>query len=261
MNKKILWLVLLLAVPFGLAGASDYLLGAGDVIKVVVYEHEDLTTEDRISERGDITFPLIGEVHIGGLSKFAAEALLTKLLIERELVKNPQVNIKVEQYASHLVSVLGNVNKPGTFPLNTDTSLLEMIAQAGGISPQGDERAIVVREEGGKTRKFEVDLRAVFEQGVLEGNVRVENKDIIYVPRARLFYVYGEVQRPGVYHLERAMTVKQALSVGGGLTPRGTDNGIKITRRSADGQIVILETRHDDLLQADDVITIKERLF
>jgi len=252
---------------FALAGAAqcvraaDYLLGTGDSIRVHVYEHDDLTTDDRISDKGHITFPLLGEVSVAGMRTVAAAAYIGELLTQKKLVKNPLVTIKVVESASQQVSVLGQVNKPGKYKIQAKATLLEIVAEAGGISATGDDHAVIVRTEGGESRRFEVSLGDMLERGVLSQNITLERQDVIYVPRAPQFYVFGEVQRPGVYRLERGMTVLQALAVGGGLSQRGTANGIKITRRSADGKVSNLDADRADQLLPEDVVTVKERLF
>lgn len=258
---KILFLFLALDGTAQCAQAADYLLGSGDAVRVQVYEHDDLTTEDRISDRGHITFPLLGEVNITGMRTVAAAAYIGELLTQKKLVKNPLVTIKVVESSSQQVSVLGQVNKPGKYKIQAKTTLLEIVAEAGGISASGDDRAVIVRNEGGESRKFEVSLGDLLDRGLLAQNVSLERQDVIYVPRAPQFYVFGEVQRPGVYRLEHGMTVLQALAVGGGLSPRGTANGIKITRRSVDGKVLNLDVDRTDQLLPDDVVTVKERLF
>lgn len=258
---RILFVLFVLGGAVQSAQAADYLLGSGDSIRVQVYEHEDLTTEDSISDRGFITFPLLGEVSVAGMRTVAAAAYIGELLTKKQLVKNPLVNVKVLESVGQQVSVLGQVNKPGKYKVQAKTTLLEVVAEAGGISPVGDDRVVVVRNEGGETRRFEVDLGEMLEHGQLDQNISLERQDLIYVPRAPQFYIFGEVQRPGVYRLERGMTVLQALAVGGGLSVRGTARGIEISRRAADGIVRNVDAAHADSLRPDDIITVKERLF
>lgn len=254
-------ILLLVGVVVPSARAADYLLGSGDSVRIQVYEHEDLTTDDRISDRGDVTLPLLGEVNIAGMRTVAAAAYISVLFSKKQFVKNPRVSIKVVESASQQVSILGQVNKPGKYRIQAKTSLLEIVAEAGGISPAGDDHVVVIRNEGGETRKFDVNLGDMLERGKLEQNLSLERQDVIYIPRAAQFYVFGEVQRPGAYRLERGMSVLQALAVGGGLSARGTARGIKISRRAADGLVLSLDAAHTDLLLPDDIITVKERLF
>jgi polysaccharide export outer membrane protein len=113
----------------------------------------------------------------------------------------------------------------------------------------------------GKIVKLDVDVPAMYRTGDLSKNLRLENGDVIFVQRAPVFYIYGEVQRAGSYRLEQGMTVMQALSVGGGMTPRGTDRGLKIRRRGSDGALRAIDARLTDLVQADDVVYVRESWF
>jgi polysaccharide export outer membrane protein len=135
---------------------------------------------------------------------------------------------------------------------------MDLLAEAGGVvnSIAADE-ATLLRADGSKRT---IDLFALFE-GDLAQNPAVAAGDTIYVPRAAQFYVYGEVQRPGTYRLERNMTVSQAISAGGGLTPRGTERRATVKRRNEQGKEERIGVKGSDLLQPDDVLVIKESLF
>jgi polysaccharide export outer membrane protein len=324
---------------------QDYVLGAGDVVRVTVYGSPDLTTETRISSAGTLTFPLLGDVVVGGLSTAVAEKKIATNLEEGGFVKQPQVNLVVVQFQSQTVSVLGEVNRPGRYPLDRPSTLTDVLAMASGTTANGSEIVTVTSLRDGKPEKREYDLREWFDRGqasqnpsvrgddiifvtarevsvlgqvvrpgkysVMSGvrnvgdflsmaggiapggadiivvtitregkldkreidvdqsfrsgdtaaNIELRGGDMIYVPRAPQFYIYGEVQRPGAFRLERRMTVAQALAVGGGLTPRGTENGIVIKRRDGKGNMQEIEPLPSDIVQADDVIQISESLF
>jgi len=243
-------------------GAAEYLLGPGDVVKIMVYEHPDLTTTTRTSEAGGITFPLLGEVAIGGLNAKAAEARLAELLEVRGFIKRPQVSLNIEQYGSQRISVLGQVNRPGKFSVDSPAStVVDLLAMAGGLNTNAADTISVIKQESGKRDKHDIDLVALFQHGDMTQNITVANGDIIFVPRMPMFYIYGEVRTPGTYRLEKNMTVMQAISVGGGLTTRGTERGVAIKRRSEDGAITTLNIQLSDLLQPADVVYVKESMF
>ncbi|MRW93028.1 polysaccharide export protein EpsE [Duganella sp. FT80W] len=250
-----------LAVGMGAAGAQDTLLGAGDVVKVTVFNNPDLAVETRINESGVVSFPLIGQVTVGGLSTAAAEKKIAGLLDSGGFVRNPQVNLLVTQLTSQQVSVLGQVNRPGRYPLEGRRNLLDLLAQAGGISADGGDTVVLIRKQGGQSTKEIVDVVGMVRSGALERNLELSAGDVLYVERAPHFYIYGEVQRPGAFRLERQMTLVQALSTGGGLTVRGTERGIIIKRRDASGKLENIKAKHDDLLQNDDVVYVSESLF
>jgi polysaccharide export outer membrane protein len=237
-------------------------LGVGDVVRITVYQNPDLTTEARLSENGQINFPLIGNVTIGGLSVSAAQAKIEKALRDGRFVLKPQVTIQTTQVKSSQISILGQVAKPGRYPIEIVASKVsEMIAAAGGVVPGGADVITLVGNRDGKPVKIDIDLPLVLQQGRADLDVVVENGDIIYVDRAPSFYMYGEVQRPGQLRLERGMTLMQALAGAGGLTGRGTERGIKVHRKDANGAEQVFELKMTDLVQRDDVIYVKESLF
>jgi polysaccharide export outer membrane protein len=136
------------------------------------------------------------------------------------------------------------------------------LAQAGGVGPGGADGAVLSRFENGESKNIEIDLVQMFRPGASRSlDIVVQPGDVLYVHRAPAFYIYGEVQRPGMQRLERDMTVMQALSAGGGLTQRGTEKNLRITRRGEDGTLRSLEVKLDTPLRADDVVYVRESLF
>lgn len=241
--------------------SAEYLIGAEDALSIKVYGYEDLTTETRVSDQGLIVFPLIGEVKVGGQSTLEVSRKITGLLVKGGFIKNAHVTVVVLDYKSQQVSVLGQVNKPGQYTLEAPKTLVDVIAMAGGVSTVGEDRVIITRQVSGKTIKVEIDLRRLLEFPESSKSVAIENGDVLYIPKAPFFYIQGEVQRPGGYKLEPNMTVSQAISVGGGLTPKGTLRGIVIERREPNGKSKTLDVGLTDLIQKDDVVVVDERLF
>lgn len=241
--------------------AGESVLGPGDTLRIFVYGHPDMTTETKVSEVGKITFPLVGEVLVDGLTPADAERKIANLLESRDILRKPQVMVVTTSMQSQMVSVLGNVRNQGRYPIEGRRSLTEILAMAGGIVPEGGELITLIRSDGKKFVKEVIDVLEMVRTGDLSRDVDVRSDDLIYVERAHRFYIYGEVQRAGAYRLERNMTVIQALSVGGGLTQRGTERGLRIQRRDTEGNLQILDAKSSDLVQPDDVIYIKESLF
>ncbi len=322
----------------------DYVLGAGDLVRIGVYGSPDLLTEARLSAAGSINFALIGEVVLGGLSPQMAEKKLADSLEKGGFVKKAQVNLVVLQYQSQFISVLGDVYKPGKYSLDRPSTLsdvlamaggttpngsdmitlirvkdgqttkqtydlrdlvnkadpssnppllgedivyvnarevsvlgqvnrpgkysvasgvrtvIDFISQAGGVSAGGADNIIVITKRNGKTEKREIDIDQLYRKGDTSVNFELADGDSIYVPRTPVFYIYGEVQRPGAFRLERNMNIAQALSTGGGLSPRGTERGIKI-KRNIDGKLKTLDAASGDLLKPDDIVMVSESLF
>lgn len=239
----------------------NLVLGGGDVLRLTVYGSPDLATEARVSPTGTITVPLVGQVQVAGLPVPAAEKKIAGLLDSGGYVKKAQVNILVTTIQSQQVSVLGQVNRPGRYPMDGKRSLMDALAQAGGIGPDGGDTVTLIRTRNGKTSSDAVDIIKMVQSGDFAHDYELAPNDVVYVERAPRFYIYGEVQRPGPVRLERGMTVLQALSAGGGLTPRGTERGLRINRRDAGGQLQVLQAKHEDVLQVDDVVYVKESLF
>lgn len=257
---KSVLVVLMMAFLNG-AMAADAVLGAGDVIKVNVFGHPDLSLEARVTESGSITYPLIGEVKVGGMAPAAAEKKIAGLLEGGGYLRKPQVNISVAQNQSQQVSVLGQVTRPGRYPVEGNRSLTDIVALAGGFSPDAGDKITLVRSRNGKTTKEVLDLYEMVQTGNMKRDLQLATNDVIYIERAPRFYIYGEVQHPGTYKLERNMTVLQALTVGGGLSPRGTDRGVRLKRRDAEGNLQVIPVRHGDMVQMDDVVYVQESLF
>ena len=241
---------------------SEYLLGPGDIIKITVFQNPDLTTEARVSEASIISFPLVGSVKIGGLSVQAAEQRIAKALKEGGFVQQAQVNVLPVQIRGSQVAVLGQVNRPGRFPLETsNTRLSDMLAMAGGISVNGSDAVLITGVRSGQIFRKTVDIASMYLGGNTENDILLAGGDTLYVHRAPMFFIYGEVQRPGTFRVERDMTLMQGLATGGGLTLRGTQRGITVHRRNAEGKVTSFKPGMDDKLQADDVIYVQESLF
>lgn len=240
----------------------DYKLGPGDAIRVVVFQNPDLTLDTRVSENGAINYPLIGAVQVGDLTIAAAEKRIAKGLKEGGFVQQPQVNIVLMQNRGNQVSVLGLVNRPGRFPLETfNTRVSDILATAGGISPTGADTVILTGLRDGKTLRKEIDLPAIYLDNKPSEDVNVAPGDVIYVHRAPVYYIYGEAQRSGVYRIERGMTVQQALAQGGGATIRGTERSLRLYRRDSNGKVEQLTPDLTDFIKPDDVLFVRESLF
>ena len=244
-------------------GADPLLqLGPGDAVSIKVFGRPELDTTTYISDDGTAPVPLAGSVRIGGLSPAQASERVADALREGQFLIDPQVTIFLVQFRSQQVSVLGQVQSPGRFPIESRVSVFDLIAQAGGTTEDGADVIYLLRPDAdGAVQRHAVDLRALTVGGALQAAPAVQGGDSIFVPRAGQFYIHGEVQAPNMYRLEHGMTVVQALSRSGGVTQRGSSNRVEIRRRDADGQFVTLRPELTDLVQADDVILIKERIF
>jgi polysaccharide export outer membrane protein len=249
--------------PTRAADPDQSRIGPGDSIRITVYQSPDLSMETRVNETGAISYPLLGRVQLAGLSVTAAEQHIASELKRREFVKDPQVQIVVTQVRANQVNVLGQVGKPGRYPLDlTGMRLTEVLALAGGIvAGVGSDNVVVTGSRNGTPFRKDVDMPRLFQAGNGAEDIVIAPGDSIFVDRAPQIYLYGEIQHPGALRLERGMTVMQAIAAGGGATPRGTLRGLKVTRTGPDGKQTQLEPAMEDQLKNGDVVYVKESLF
>ena len=241
---------------------ADYRLGPGDAIGVQVFQSPDLSVDARVSENGVISYPLVGSVQLGGLSIAEAEKKIADALRSGGYVRSPQVNIVLRQVRGNQVAVLGQVNRPGRFPLETfNTRVSDMLAAAGGVTPGGDDVLILTGQRQGQAFRRVIDIPGLFLNQKPEEDVVLAGGDTLYVNKAPVFYIYGQAQRPGPYRIERGMTVMQALAQGGGPTARGSQNRLMLHRRDAAGKVIETVPQLTDTVRPEDVIYVRESIF
>ena len=248
--------------PAPAAVPLEYRMGAGDVVRIVVFQSPDLSIDTRLTESGVVSYPLLGSVKLGGLSISAGEKLIADGLKNGNFLKQPQVTILLTQVRGNQASVLGQVNRPGRYPIEvTDMRLTDLLATAGGTAGSGADIVVLTGIRNGQPYRLEVDLPTLFSAGGRDMDVLILNGDTVWVDRQPTVYIYGEVQRPGAMRLERDMTVLQALATGGGLTGRGTERGLRVHRKGADGSVQVIQPTMTDKLREGDVVFVRESLF
>ncbi len=241
---------------------DEYLLNPGDIVKISVFKSPDLSVEARVSESGSIGFPLIGAVPVQGLTLSGVEHKIAQMLKDGGFVLNPQVNVLLVLSVGNQVAVLGEVNKPGRYPIEgAGGHVSGMLATAGGISATGADTVVLTGTRGGKPFRREIDVVKMSQSGNAEDDPELSGGDTLFVNRAPQFYIYGQVQKPGGYRLEKGMTVMQALATGGGITGKGTTRGIVLHRRDASGKVKDSKVGLDAELKDQDVIDVKESMF
>jgi polysaccharide export outer membrane protein len=243
--------------------ARDYLVGSQDVLKISVYEHPDLETTVRVSEDGRITFPLIGDLEVKNLSVQQIEKKIASRLSDG-IIPNPQVTVFIEQFKGTRVTVMGEVTKPGQYEITGPTSVVEAISMALGMTENAGHTIMLFKKDSATQnpgyKRIAIDVDRLFKEGDLSLNVQLQNGDIIYVPKIDFFYIYGEVNRPGIYRIEKGLTVKRAISLAGGFTPKASKGRIEITRRH-EGKDIVKKADINESVKPDDTLMVKESIF
>jgi polysaccharide biosynthesis/export protein len=236
---------------------------AGDLVEVAVYNVPELTTKARVSSKGEIYLPLIDYVHVAGLTAEEAEGLIQKRLSDGGFVKNPHVTLFVDQYATQGASILGEVARPGVYPVPGDQRLFDLISAAGGFTEKaGRSIAITHRDQPDKPITVPLSRNA---NDNPESNVPILPGDTIIVRKADLIYVVGDVGRPSGFLMDGAhLTVLQAIAMAGGTTRTANLDGARIIHRRTDGlsetpvelKKILRAKAPDVTMQADDILFV-----
>ena len=262
------------------AASADYQIGPQDILRVTVYGHDDLTQTVLVQPDGTFTFPLIGRVKASDNTPAELEKKIVTLL-SKGYIRNPQVTVVVQEFRSKTVFVVGEVARPGPYPLAGHTSLVEVLAKAGPTANAGAE-VVVVRPQQGASVKgpilptevagtdgtpaanqqaqvFRVAVGQI-QEGHLEQNISLEPNDTVFVPQAPKVFVTGEVRNAGAYGWFPGMTARQLISLAGGLTPDGSNSRLKVVRQ-LNGQSKESGIKLDAPITPGDTLVVRRRLF
>ena len=248
--------------PAPAARAPLLQLGPGDSVNVQVYGQPDLSTTAYVADDGTLSIPLAGSVQVSGLSPSQAGSRIEAALKTAKILVDPHVTLTVTQTRSQRVSVLGQVGTPGRYPIESNTSILDLLAQAGGITATGSDIVFVLRQDkDGKEVRYPVDLKGLASGSGTVPSVTLQSGDSVFVPKAEQFSIYGEVTAPGRYRVEPGMTVIEAIARAGGITLRGSQRRVEIKRKQDNGSYSNEKAKLGDLVRPDDVIQVKESIF
>ena len=259
----LLTIIMVIFFGVGICLAQDYIVGEEDILKINVYDNPDLTTTARVSGDGMIKVPLIGDVKVAGLST-AQISLKISLLLADGYVLDPHVSVFIEEYRSKKTTILGQVDKPGIYTLSGNTTFLELLSKAGGLTKEAGDRAIINRKSGlpgNKESVVVIDLRRLIEEGDASLNIAVMDGDNIYVPKAGVFYITGEVKKPDSYKFGEGETVIKAVTTAGGFTDKAATGRVKIIRKFNGKEKVIEKVGMDEPVSPDDIIVVPETFF
>jgi len=261
MSKYIIPLFILLLSLAAQTHSQDYIVGESDVLKITVYEHPDLTTIARVTGKGTIAFPLIGQVRVEGLTVPQVSQKISALLADGYII-NPQVTVFIQEFRSKKASIIGQISKPGLYGLSGQTTFLELLSKAGGLTKDAGDKAIVKRKASGKEENIIViDLKRLIEAGDTSLNLPIVDGDSIYIPKAGVFYVTGEVKKPDAYKYEDGTTIIKAITIAGGFTEKASASRVKIIRKKNGREEVLKRVKMDEPVLPDDVIVVPESFF
>ena len=268
----ILSIGLLMALPWNVCAQKNYLLGPEDVIDIIVWGHDDLTRRLPVSLDGTITFPMIGEMKAVGKSTQDLEKEMAEKLGDGYLV-NPQITVTVKEYKSQIVFVMGQVERPGTYPIIQENTLLFFLSQAGGPATLKEkapgEEVVIIRPKNPTSRGMTLEEAAEKKETIIKlslkdvlagdpiHNITIKNGDSIIIPRREFFFVLGEVKNPDQYDLERGTNILMALSKGGGPTSNADEDVLVIRPKNPfTGRMTFkeAETRQETIIK----VTLKE---
>ncbi len=251
-----------LCLNFSNLWADDYLVGPGDVLGISVYDNEDLTTKVRVSSSGTIVMPLLGQVEVKGLTVNAITEKLTRLLADGYLV-NPQVNIFIQEYRSKKVVILGNVRTPGLIELSGSINFLELVSKAGGLEKDAGDTATIQRKKNGTkdSSVIVIDLLALIEKGDLSQNVQIKDGDTVFISKAGMCFITGEVQNAGTYSCGEGTTVLRLVALAGGFTGKASKSSINVVRIINNEKTVFKDVDLYTPLKDNDVVVVPESFF
>jgi len=248
---------------------SDYTLGPEDVLRIIIYGHDDFSREVVLSSDGSFLYPFIGQVRAAGLTVQQLSEYMARRLEDGYLVA-PQIAITVTQYRSQQVYILGAVKSPGVQTLKHNTTLLELISAAGGPTPEAGQEVIIARAKEndersrtgnrqGSTESIRVNLEKLLAGEVVQ-RIEIDSGDTVYIPKGEFFFISGEVQKPGRYLLERDITVAKAIILAGGPTKFAATKRATV-QRLVKGQRLEYRADMNDILQSEDILVVPQSIF
>jgi polysaccharide export outer membrane protein len=236
------------------------LLGVGDWVTVQIAGQPDATSY--VGNDGTINVPLTGNIPVAGISRDQAAGRVAKALKDGGYLVDPHVTILVTQPQSQAVSVVGEVQSQGRYPITPRTSIVDLLALAGGMKETASDIGYVLRsDDTGHINRYPVNLNLLTDVAGAPPTWTLRGGDSLVVPRAEHFSIVGEVATPGRYRIEPGMTVMQAIARAGGITERGSERRIQLKRADKPGQYKTVNAKPGDLVKADDIIRVKESLF
>ncbi len=259
------------ALPGTAPADGEYRVGVGDKIEISVFGHDDLSKVVEVRADGTVNYPLVGDLRVEGKSVAQIDQEITRILGNDYLV-DPQVNVDVREYQSQWVTIIGEVKSPGRYVLKRNMQIIDLLAEAGGATKEAGARVLITRHEGaeGGSRQLVVDLGQLLSRNDSGANVSLKAGDIVAIGEKDVFYIRGEVTKPGSYFLDSGMTVLKAITVAGGFTQFANRREVELLRSKnndmRDRVIVNLKAiedgkKQDVAIDPNDIIIVPRRVF
>ncbi len=254
-----------LSIP---AEAGAYRIGPNDILTVVIYKYPELTRSVTVRDDGSIFLPLAGPVKVAGFTISEAQARITDAFAK--VIQNPQISVEIEKYQSRRFYVLGAVMKPGVYPLDRPTTVVQALSIAGGIAESAKlSEAYMLREN----RVVPVNFQRLLEEGDVRYNIYLSDNDVIYIPSAidQKVFVLGDVRNPGVVPIVMGrLTLAEAIARCGGFALGARWDNLRIIRgglrnpklirvnfeRALDGDVA-----YNFLLKSGDIVFVSDTVL
>jgi len=231
---------------------DGYVIGVGDVVEIAVLGREEFKPRVQVQVDGTVQLPYLHSVMASNLTVIQLRERVAKLLRDGGYYVDPVVSVTVVSFASRYVTVLGEFAAPGLVPVDRAYRVSEILARAGGAKPSASDE-LVLRRAGGEEIILPIELLS---RGGPADDPMVQPGDKLFIGAAPNFYIYGQVNAPGAYRVERGMTLRMALARGGGLTERGSTNRLSVFRNGKQVRVTL-----DAVLQGGDTVVVGERFF
>jgi polysaccharide export outer membrane protein len=243
---------------------ESLLIGAGDLIQVNVMDTPEMEQQVRVTDEGSVPLAYIGSIHVAGQTPAAAAAAIQKALIDKKVMRSPQVSVKMQELATQDVSVLGQVHTPGTYSITTPQTILKILSLAGGLTDGADRHVTIKRHNSGEQLTYYVSNDS---DQALAGVVKVYPGDTILVARAPVVYVMGDVNRPGGYVIatnDDRLSVMQVIAMAGSATKTSMQSRVRLIRKTEHGEVelpvrldrITKGKQPDMMLQANDILFV-----
>jgi polysaccharide biosynthesis/export protein len=217
-------------------GKESLLIGPGDLIQVDVLDTPEMEQQVRVTDEGNAPLAYIGDVQVAGKTPAAAADAIRLLLIQKNVMKHPQVTVRVQEYSTQDVSVLGQVKTPGSYPLTTPQPVLRVLSLAGGVTDIADRKVTVKRHGSSEQLTY---MLSNDPEKMLTNMVMVNPGDIVMVPKAPIIYIMGDVGRPGGYSMssnETHLTLLQAIARAGSANKTSVPSKVRLIRNTENGE-------------------------